>query len=865
MLTIAHGAEAVLSFLVTHWPAIGKFVCNPVIRLSNGQALREALYPMVDGIAFPDAFVAGRAGEGDTKARYRTGTLLVSLFIARRSPHDAFNVFDALNVQGIHLPATQLLSLTRALLRSRARELAIQVFENLSRTQSPPSSRTILFTYHSTGLKLYATLGNVERAAYFFGRLEEHGWVNKPRIAQMLHAYAMGSDVNGAIELFERYFGRDGSLTAEVYHYTEVILAHERTNKVQGIRHWLERMVQAGIEPDRAVYSIMARHFVNQRELKSVAVLLDQMIDRGFKLPREVFTTVIHALGQRRDPRAAEALYTRALEIGVKPDRMMNAALMDAHVEAGSWIGALRVFDYMMNQSSHQDRPQAHEFNTLIKVYVLSGAPFSGVRNILRRMEGLGIKPTLHTFSLALQSAADHHYMDVALGLYRRLEELARDDTSGFEVSVYARTIMISGYLRAGRSSKARRMYEEMLALGIKPTTPTYNAIIHRLARPTSWGGLTHSRRYLDDVMSMEDKSWYEETRSPARELATVHAPVMNRLAREGRAQEAQELYDTVVKAGGAHELGIAAIQLNAYRNAQDLAGARRIWERSLALAVRESETGTLLHGAQLDADAPRPRLRPTGYLRALLSIYMDLLSRLGHHSEVAKVWATVQETGAGFDAHNWNHLVVVLIRAGEVFRAFSVVERVLLPTQARARAIIRGTSGEEYKPPLDSPLTFARDAAAVEPDPLEAAEAANRPDSLTGLGRFFSALAARRIARNHPHLLPKVPDQVQPGVFEHPLEVLRRIAPGFNEWRVHSGVRRVLTAVLTHISQGKVVLPLQGEVDESPDFEPPDPRELLLAIERECPVTVSQLQFMMRRRRRVEGKRYRRSRRTRF
>jgi pentatricopeptide repeat-containing protein PET309 len=74
-----------------------------------------------------------------------------------------------------------------------------------------------------------------------------------------------------------------------------------------------------------------------------------------------------------------------------------------------------------------------------------------------------------------------------------------------------------------------------------------------------------------------------------------------------------------------------------------------------------------------------RDRNGPSNILCIPLSIFLDGLTTACHHGEAFDTWRLVAENGFGFDAQNWNHLAVALMRSGQPERAFDVVENVLL------------------------------------------------------------------------------------------------------------------------------------------------------------------------------------------
>ncbi|VDB97058.1 unnamed protein product [Peniophora sp. CBMAI 1063] len=789
MLYRSGGVRAVLDFLLPRWDTVGIYVLDPTIQLphvgkTGGEPLHRALNLMADELVLSSApsYVSGTRQD-----RMHTAQLLVHLLMMRGAPDDALVIVDSAGEQGLHLPEKLRLQLSHALIKARATESAMHVFSSINFDALDWHDRNLVDQYLSTGLSLHSSRGDAVKSQEFFSSLEELGRVSDRKIAQLLHAHAESGDKEGVLQVFQRFFGQQGEARApDVVHYFHVLLAHIRARDPSGVQHWLREMLRAGLAPDVHVYSSLVKFYAERGDGPMVASLVNQTLERKLRPRPEVFTTVISMLGKQRNSLAAEDVYRRALEVGVAPDKTMISALMNAHAESGSWMGAIRAFEYLLAQGSRDRRPGAHEFNTLLKSYVLLGAPFWAVRALLEKMERYGVRPTRHTYSLAIQSASDQGLMDTATGLYRRFARLAADSTSGFEMNVYVLTILMSGWLRQGNTDRARAIYEDMLARGIKPSAVTYGAIIKRYTTEGTEESLALARAFLNDILSAETSQDLETADTPRdAALQTMVGPLMHHAAGKRDQAMVEALQTQILAEGGDRTVGLLTVALHAHRRSGDVESARRVWEEVYSRALRLSDVSdlTMRSGA----------LRRPSYLISLpLSIILDALSAAGAHAEVAKLWSTAHSAGFAFDARNWNHLVVVLVRAGELPRAFSVLERIILPNRAKAREPISAHI------PRDSPLLSAEE--------VEEASGA-------GSGRMSAEVRVANVKRTASFTDSSDFEGVDDGghgSFLHPLRLLQHVSPAWNQWRPHIDVVRLLWAVLEHLQDGHVVTPVQ-------------------------------------------------------
>ncbi len=156
---------------------------------------------------------------------------------------------------------------------------------------------------------------------------------------------------------------------------------------------------------------------------------------------------------------------------------------------------------------------------------------------------------------------------------------------------------------------------------------------------------------------------------------------------------------------------------------------------------------------------------------------------------------------GFTFDSHNWNHLAVALVRAGEPERAFEVVERVILPY----RRLLRRASHKRHAH-LDSPLIAALPPlkeGVLDRPPSEPPMRNEKRSHKTGL------LMARRLAYG-----PTLRKQD----FAHPLHILYQFSPAWDAWRPHGLLLTLLRQVLRHLRHGNLIKSLQSAEDREFD-----------------------------------------------
>ncbi|KAH9965808.1 hypothetical protein BC827DRAFT_1264898 [Russula dissimulans] len=862
-LSLHRGPVAVLNFLVSQWHTLGRLVDSSSSRRYSRTPsnLDDTAFRIFDRIPSPVTVVANMHGKSKRDITL-TGSLLIKYLIRRRVPEDALAVYREMRRQSVEVISPLKLWLVRALVQGHAFEQANTLFSEIS-ASVPSGYENERFL--ATALHLFANQGDTSRSEAAFKGLQDKNMVNNHSIALRLLAHAHNRDVETVLLYFDQHFPQNAEAgdRPDIFHYTAVLMAHAKAGDSAGLSKWLGNMIADGVKPDRHVYNILLEDCARRGIFEDVTSIIEEMRIRNLPPLAETYTTVITALAKRGDPVTAEAFYKKALREGVKPDRQMVTSLMMAHSEVGSWKGVIRAFDYLASSKDRHLRPRIDVYNVLLQAYVLAGSPFEVVSDIFQKMEQTGVRPTAHTFSTLIKSACDSGQMDIAMRVFTELDSLAQLWETGIKMNVYALTILMAGYLRLGDRLRAKEIYDEMMFRGIAPTSVTYSSILRAYVTEDREENIQLARDFMQSLMESPDQSqkWLLTSYGRFSGFENVYSPLMTLFARKAKPEQVEELMDDMVRVGGERTLATLTLLLNAHRNAGNGDECRRLWEEILPIALRFIRTGKVLGDS--DPDMPcRDLERKANVICVPLSIHMDALSAAGAHAEVAEVWKTVRTHGFALDSHNWNHLIVVLVRAGEIERAFQILERIIIPFikhyhhhnqqqpdhQRSAAANSTAAALPRDRAP-QTPLSFY-DEEVPQPSPPPQPQ---NPNALaiaigeatrvrgTGLSSAERASVTEQLAKalqfefehEHEHQQEQQEQQRQQrdqqqqptstetadfssaggrersADFAHPLHILQQILPSWNAWQPHAAVVTMLTNVLGQLEAGHMIPPI--------------------------------------------------------
>ncbi|KAF7800136.1 hypothetical protein EIP86_011381 [Pleurotus ostreatoroseus] len=833
--------EVTIEFLLRHWDFVGTYLnTRSDIPWSPGAEKRIRLFRwgtwnIAVQVENPLAFLNKLREESYENYRI-VGLLMIDALRFNSIPFDALAVMEDLEGHDVFVPMPQRLGVIKALGKEGYYEIANNLFLEVSQESGNDTFEREL---NELGLWLFARQGDLARTDEYAARLEKRGGITGEEISLLIHVHAVRADPVRAIEVWDEWFAprARGRYTPNIAHYTNIIQAYSRCGDHTGINTWLEKMVQAGITPDEHVYNVILQCFARRGEVSSVAAILDQM--RASKNPptSRTYATVLAMLAQRKDPAGAEAIYKRAVGEGVVPTSAMVNALMNAHIEAASWAGVVTAFNYLKSVARGRGVGiTLSTYNTLLKAYVLACAPFQTVFGFFAKLKEMGMRPDKYTYALVIQSACDAGDMGAAKELFEEMEVRAKDWTTRLRVDDYALTIIMGGFLRLGQKARAKAVYDDMLLRGIQPTSHTYRLILRSYSNAQSAHDLALAEQFLKSVVAADDGSRVG-SRSLKAGLEYMYRPLLAAHRSRGDKEHVERLLQNYFDEGGSPTISNLTMLMDLYRRRHNIDGARQIWAQIHQLALQTSDQGTLFQddksapssspssssdassssssSSPTSSHSPPPKHRRQGNTLAIaLSIYIDALSAAGQHTEVPLVWRQLAADGFAFDAHNWNHLVVALVRAGEVERAFEAVERVIIPYRRLEQDISHTQPMDELpESPLATEAGAASSPSSSETETAEDSAATNAdhrptppPLPLPHPDRRPETVAMHTKAGAHVRPLLNLDD------FAHPLRVLHETAPVWNMWRPHGVVLVLLYKVLQHLEGGRRVHPVQGQ-----------------------------------------------------
>lgn len=410
--------------------------------------------------------------------------------------------------------------------------------------------------------------------------------------------------------------------------------------------------------------------FAANADADAAVQLFDDAVDMGLTPNAASYTSLISLFANRRDVDNARNVFDLMLDTIPQPDAPAYSAVLNAEVESGEWSGAAQRWTTVPEDM----RTAPSVASVMLKAYVLLSAPTSRVLDLFRAVKS----PTAYMWSLAMQSAADSGDLRLLRELSDEMQTAADASLRAPRPSVYHFSIMLHAYMRTGHRTEARATYEHMVERDIIPTSITYGMIMQAFRTLDGSYGLEQAMQFAASI-NLQALQLSGKPRARGTGAENLYGPLISISGQAGQVATAEKYLQLASR--GQASVPLYTKLMDAYRQAGRADSVLAIWDKAFELAcdqTRKTATNALATVTSRTRD---------NILCIPLSIALDSLASAGRYFDVRRVWESVQTAGFGFDAQNYNHYATALARTGDVDRAFSIVENILLPRWEEVKA----------------------------------------------------------------------------------------------------------------------------------------------------------------------------------
>jgi len=315
----------------------------------------------------------------------------------------------------------------------------------------------------------------------------------------LAESYAKSDDLEGVQRAIDR-MEASGCEVSNVYAYNAVLKVCVKRGEMQLAEHWLQRIQEAGLRPDRVSYLMMIRVASQERDTQRAAHWLEAMEQDGHQ-----------------------------------PGRPQFHALMTAHAKAGDISGAEAWSRVMGDQGM---APDAYTYNILISAAATAGDVEAAEALVLRMEAEADVNPDTVTYATMIGALAEKGDPEAARNWLFRAED------NGIAPDVRCYNEAIKAFSRVGNSSEAERLARRLLRHSLTPDVYTYNTLLGAFAKD---GNPAAAEFWVDHMQRL---ARWRHTKFPVKQMAVAYREVLNAYVRVGNLEAAEAWHSQMLGEG---------------------------------------------------------------------------------------------------------------------------------------------------------------------------------------------------------------------------------------------------------------------------------------------------------------------------
>ena len=678
--------------------------CRQLDSAPSNPALSEAILSAIASIQRPAEWFERTYGWTPESQR-QAGMLFSALSRYQSKVDDALQVFRKMRDTQLQAPLDASSRFCLTFCRLAMRQEAIEIYEGIRQTHPDVTHNSLSRLLHA-----FASIDESNLVISIFKDITSRFNATKNDRMLVVHRLAQQGEVERTLEALPVAYGMGWA--GDPAACAMMQLAYVNANDEAGAERLLRRIIS--ISPSVRPFNSLLQLYSDRGEIGKAASLFNDMTSAQIQPDATTFGLLINLYANRNDLDAVGTILDLMTRADVDPDENICAAVLRAHVNAGEWIGVAQCWRSLPTSM----KAASAVITALLKALVLLAVPSRFVLSVFRQLK----HPNGRQWALVILSACDSSNMDHAARLFGEMDFAAKRSPRAPQPDLYTFSILLYGYIRNDQALRARQTYDEMLLRGLIPDSVTYGTIISAFLRSHAIGRETLDRAhsFASVVFRYAQAGGLMETGGKRHRIGkALYGRLIGYAGRLGRVDDAQSYYDLAVREG-VTDLDLMSQLMDAHRHAGQVEPVMSLWSEILSKAVRQrGETQRESYAPdQKIIDLPDGQLRlnleaPSNMLCIALSITLDALSGAGRHADVKRVWNQVRVEGFGFDASNFQHLAIALLRTGDIEGAFYIVDRVLRPRwkevqKRRIKTLRQLRSGDlDLENPLIPPPNF--------------------------------------------------------------------------------------------------------------------------------------------------------------
>lgn len=284
-------------------------------------------------------------------------------------------------------------------------------------------------------------------------------------ISSIIDGFCKLGDIEKAINILKVF-----NLPLNIFLYNSFISKSCTDGNMSKACRLFHEMSELGLLPDCVSYTTIIGGYCKVGDINKAFQYFGKMLKGGSKPSVTTFTLLIDTYGKSGNLEKAESMFQKMTAEGLQPDVVAYNTLMNGYGKKGK---IHKVYELLHRMKSSNVCPDVVSYNTLIRCLVNRGFVNEAVY-VLDELEQRGLRPDVVTFTNLIDGRLKQGNFEEAFLLWSCMS-----DNHHVEPDVVTCSALVNGYCRECRMEEARRVFQDMLKVGLNPDLRLYNILIH--------------------------------------------------------------------------------------------------------------------------------------------------------------------------------------------------------------------------------------------------------------------------------------------------------------------------------------------------------------------------------------------------
>ncbi|KAJ6256949.1 hypothetical protein Dda_7832 [Drechslerella dactyloides] len=504
----------------------------------------------------------------------------------------------------------------------------------------------------------------------------------------LLRTFSRRGDASICEELFEQHAAR---FNVDGDDYESIIRVYVQRGEMATAVEKLDSMSLYNLEPTVRCYSTLIKGFSWAGDMDSALEYLQVLLDKGFVPLRQTYGSLMYVCALRGDFENVERIF-RAACTKFKPTPGMWNLIIWAHVNGGARSLAWKIINFVYQQG--MGFPLTHMYNMLMSAHA-NRNDLKIVNKIFKEMEEREVPFDFFSYSIMMRALVQTQRKQDIRKARQMLDMLQSQNIEANNVPYFT---LMQGYLRQRKYSDVFGIYKTMLEHKISPNFGVQSLLLlasifeaQELAKFT--GNVDLSNAEEISRIAIKNFSGYDPTSFEPNKAAippNIFTPLISAYIYKEDYDAVRRTYQRYLDASSesganANKPGMNMLLklLHSSMRERNWSSLREIWKIMFEEAQQAGRPLTQL-STNRNVVTVMKRVMCPGF-DIMLKAAIDSVELLENGvdgitvQEIAGMMQAMISWGFDLDGGNWNSLIVLLAKSGDLEQAFSLSESQLV------------------------------------------------------------------------------------------------------------------------------------------------------------------------------------------